>query len=235
MQVKTKALVISTVKYQDKSLIIKCFTSTDGLKSYFIHNAYSKSSKLKIAFFQQGQLLDIEAIHKNKESLERLIEVKVAYAYRNIFENIHKSSQLFFLLDVLKICLKEDGENESLFQFLETSFIWLDTHKYYPEFHLVFLIQLSKFLGFMPSKKNGNELFFEKIEGVFQHNFSSSCLNKEDSEVFNQLICSTYDDFQSFSKTQREFLLNTLLEYYQWHVEGFRKPKSLEVLQAVFM
>ena len=38
MQIKTKAIVISALKYQEKSLIVKCFTLSDGIKSYFIDN-----------------------------------------------------------------------------------------------------------------------------------------------------------------------------------------------------
>ncbi|MFY8065413.1 MAG: recombination protein O N-terminal domain-containing protein, partial [Flavobacterium sp.] len=30
MLVKTKAIVISALKYQEKSLIVKCFTQSDG-------------------------------------------------------------------------------------------------------------------------------------------------------------------------------------------------------------
>lgn len=234
MQIKTKAIVISAIKYQDKSLIVKCYTQSDGLKSYFIHNAYSPRSKQKMAFFQAAQIIDIEAVHKNKGTLERLKEVKPAYTYRNLLESMPKMAQLMFVLDVLKICLKEDSENENLFSFIETSFVWLDTHPYYPEFHLVFLMQLTKYLGFMPSKKTESDHYFEKIEGVFQSHFSSSCLNQAESLLFNQLIQSTFNENPNFSKTERFFLINTLLDYYQWHVDGFKKPKSLAILQEVF-
>lgn len=234
MLIKTKAVVISALKYQDKSLIVKCFTASDGLKSYFIHNAYSTSSKQKIAFFHTAQLLEIEAIHKNKDSLERIKEVKLSYAFRHVFENINKSTQLIFIFDVLKICIKEVGQNENLFTFIETSLIWLDTHHYYPEFHLIFLTQLTKYLGFMPGIKNNEDIYFDKIEGVFQNNFTSSCLNIEESDLFNHLINANFDSALIFKKHERTFLLNTLLEYYQWHVEGFRKPKSLEILKELF-
>ena len=41
MLVKTKAIVLSSLKFQEKSLIVKCFTESDGLKSYFVPSAYS--------------------------------------------------------------------------------------------------------------------------------------------------------------------------------------------------
>jgi len=69
MLVKTKAIVISALKYQEKSLIVKCFTETDGLKSYFVHNAFSgKNNKQKIAYFQPLNILEIEAVHKKQRN-----------------------------------------------------------------------------------------------------------------------------------------------------------------------
>ena len=77
MQIKTKAIVISSVKYQEKSLIVKCFTLSDGLKSYFIRDAFSsRKSNQKIAYFQPLTILEIEAVHKNKGTLENFKEIK---------------------------------------------------------------------------------------------------------------------------------------------------------------
>ena len=57
MQIKTKAVVLSAIKFQEKSLIVKCFTESDGLKSYFIQSAFSsKKSKKKINELQTMNL-----------------------------------------------------------------------------------------------------------------------------------------------------------------------------------
>ena len=46
-------------------------------------------------------------------------------------------------------------------------------------------------------------------------------------------------DFEALQATQltksnRRELLKTVIEYYKLHVHGFREPKSLAVLNAVF-
>jgi DNA repair protein RecO (recombination protein O) len=70
MLIKTRAIVISSLKYQEKSLIVKCFTLSDGLKSYFVRDAFSsKKSNQKIAYFQPLSILEIEDVHKNKGTL----------------------------------------------------------------------------------------------------------------------------------------------------------------------
>ena len=106
MQVKTKAIVLSALKFQESSLIVKCFTQSDGLKSYFVRNAVaSKSAKVggaKTAYFQPMTLLEIEAIHKNKGTLEQLKEIKIYQPYQTIPNEILKSSMLLFIAELLQ-------------------------------------------------------------------------------------------------------------------------------------
>jgi DNA repair protein RecO (recombination protein O) len=54
MQVKTKAIVISSIKYtKEKSLIVKVFYFVSRFKSYFVRNAFAgRKSNQKIAYFQ---------------------------------------------------------------------------------------------------------------------------------------------------------------------------------------
>lgn len=93
MQIKTKAIVISSLKYQEKSLIVKCFTLSDGLKSYFVRDAFSnKKTAQKIAYFQPLTLLDIEATHKNKGGLEYFKEIKIDIPFQSIHTNIRKQT-----------------------------------------------------------------------------------------------------------------------------------------------
>jgi DNA repair protein RecO (recombination protein O) len=44
-----------------------------------------------------------------------------------------------------------------------------------------------------------------------------------------------YDDNQKvFAGLERQIVLKILLDYYAIHLDGFKKPKSLEVLKEVF-
>lgn len=236
MNVKTKAIVLSTIKYQEKSLIVKCFTESDGLKSYFIQSAFStRKSNQKIAYFQPLNLLEIEANHKNKGTLEHIKEVKLAYNYQSISVDFTKNSIVFFLSEVLHHAILEEEKNETLFAFLETSFLWLDTHVTNPNFHLIFLIELTKFLGFYPQLEENDANFFEMIEGVFTSYQGVNCLSENESILLKKLMELKFDDIsKNFSKTERQVLLKIILDYYIIHLQGFKKPKSLEVLKEIF-
>lgn len=234
MLVKTKAIVISSLRYQEKSLIVKCFTREAGLKSYFVRNAFSGRTAQKIAYFQPLTLLEIEAVHKNKGTLEHFREIKLATAYQTINTDVVKSTIILFVSEVLHHSIKEEERNEDLFAFLETALHWLDHHDEVANFHLILLLETSKFLGFYPDVSTGNR-FFEMTEGIFTEDHGISCLSEAETHLLQRLLKHKFgSDQKVFSANERQILLKILLDYYSVHLDGFRKPKSLEVLREVF-
>lgn len=236
MLVKTKAIVISTLKFQEKSLIVKCFTQSDGLKSYFVRNVFSsQKNNQKIAYFQPLNILEIEANHKNKGTLEHFKEIKLAFPYQTINTNIFKSTIVIFLSEVLHHSIKEEEKNENLFSFLETAFQWLDTHDEVSNFHLILLLEMTKYLGFYPDISERELPYFETIDGVFSLFQGTSCLSKHETSLLNRLIDLKFDDIHlNFVSIERQLLLKILIDYYTIHLDGFKKPKSLDVLKEVF-
>ncbi len=236
MQIKTKAIVISSLKYQEKSLIVKCFTQSDGLKSYFVQSAYSgKKSNQKIAYFQPLTILEIEANHKNKGTLEHFKEIKLASAYQTINTNVFKSTIAIFLSEILHHSIKEEEKNENLFTFLEAALLWFDTHEETSNFHLILMLEMTKFIGFYPDISQIENTFFEMTEGIFSPLQGISCLNPHETILFKKLINLKFDSNQKiFTGIERQIILKILLDYYSIHLDGFKRPKSLDVLKEVF-
>jgi DNA repair protein RecO (recombination protein O) len=236
MLVKTRAIVISSIKYQEKSLIVKCFTLSDGLKSYFVRDAFSsRKSNQKIAYFQPLSILEIEAAHKNKGTLENFKEIKIATPFSTIHSDVVKSTIVMFLSEMLYHSIHEEEANESLFTFIETALSWLDNHNEISNFHLIFLLETTKYLGFYPDTTDVDLKFFEMTEGIFSPFNAISSLSEHETNLFKKLIDIKFDNSQkNFAGTERQILLNILIDYYSFHLEGFKKPKSLEVLKEVF-
>jgi DNA repair protein RecO (recombination protein O) len=236
MLVKTKAIVLSSLRYQEKSLIVKCFTLSDGLKSYFVPSAYSgKKSNQKIAYFQPLTILEIEANHKNKGTLEHFKEVKLATAYQTINTDVVKSTIVIFLSEILHHSIQEEEKNENLFTYLETALIWLDTHEETSNFHLILLLEITKFFGFYPDTSEIDFKNFEMTDGIFSPFQGMNCLNEHETHLFKKLINLKFDSNQKvFAGIERQILLKIILEYYSIHLDGFKKPKSLDVLKEVF-
>jgi len=236
MQVKTKAIVISSLKYQEKSLIVKCFTQSDGLKSYFVRNAFSSGkSSQKIAYFQPLTILEIDASHKNKGTLEHFKEIKIATPFQSVHSDLVKSTIVMFMSEILHHSIHEEEKNEPLFDFLDTALQWLDHHDEIANFHLILMLETTKHLGFYPDISEMDFPFFELIEGVFSPLHAVSSLSEHETSLFKKLIALKFtDSHKAFHITERQILLKILLEYYTLHLDGFKKPKSLDILKEIF-
>jgi DNA repair protein RecO (recombination protein O) len=113
--------------------------------------------------------------------------------------------------------------------------LWLDANDSVSNFHLIFLLELTKFLGFYPQIQETDFAYFEMIDGVFSPFQGTSCLNAHETNLLKKALRLRYDDNQkAFAGTERQILLKILLDYYAIHLDGFKKPKSLEVLKEVF-
>lgn len=236
MQVKTKAIVISALKFQEKSLIVKCFTLSNGLKSYIVRDAFSaRKGSSKMAYFQPLTIIEVEAIHKNKGTLENFKEIKIASPFHSIHSDIFKSTMVLFLSEILHHSIREEEKNESLFTFLETALHWLDEHDEISNFHLILMLETTKYLGFYPDTSDIDMPFFEMIEGIFTPFHAVSSLTEHETQLFKKLIELRFDTNQKvFHVIERQILLKVLIDYYSFHLDGFKRPKSLDVLKEVF-
>lgn len=236
MLVKTKAIVLSALRYQEKSLVVKCFTESDGLKSYYVRDAFSsKKNSQKTVYFRALNIIEIEAEHKNKGTLEYFKEVRIAYPYLSLNTNMVKAGIAMFISEMLHNSIKEEEQNKSLYHFIETALLWLDNHDEAANFHLIMLLELTKFLGFYPNGNDKGYGFFEMTEGIFIQYPTITCLTSHETSLLLRLIPLKFDNStRAFHVTERQALLKILLDYYSFHLDGFRKPKSLEVLREVF-
>ncbi|MDY0781310.1 DNA repair protein RecO [Tenacibaculum sp. IB213877] len=236
--VSTKAIVFSALKYGDSSLIIKCFTESEGMKSYMVRGILkSKKGKLKPAYFQPLTQLLLTANHNNRGNLNSIKEVQVVNPYETIYTSVVKQTIILFLSEVLTGIIKEEEENKSLYHFIETALIWLDTHNSISNFHLLFLLNLSRFLGFYPDASNREALAFNLVEGSFTNSAHEKLvITGGELMSFKKLLGINFDAIHtiSFSKKERQVILRLIVKYFELHLDGFKKPKSLDVLETVF-
>ena len=238
MLVSTKAIVLSKIRYKDYDLIIKCYTESFGVVSYLVKNALkTKKGKFKPAYFLPLTLLEIEADHKENRSLQYFKDIKLHFNYSTLHTNIIKSTMVMFLSEITSNILKEEEQNLALYNFLETTLIWFDESETNTNFHLMFLVELTKYLGFYPESPTSVSSCFNLEEGKFQSSSSNIyCISGEHFIVLKQLLGIKFDATKSLdinSKQKREFL-NMILLYFKLHLDGFKQPKSVTILNQVF-
>jgi len=234
---KTKAIVIKSIKYADTSLIVTCYTKEFGIKTYMLKGILTaKKGNHKKAYFQSLTQLDIVAYHNNKGNLNSIKEAQISYFYQTVHTNFVKQTLIIFLSEVLLSVLKEEETNVSLFSYLENALIWLDTHDKIANFHLLFLLNLTKYLGFYP-ENNIQDAYFDLLEGKFMAKPSSNYyINKPQITHFKTLLGINFDDLPNMNLTavQRQELLDLLIRYISLHLQTFKTPKSLPILQELF-
>jgi DNA repair protein RecO (recombination protein O) len=236
---KTAGIILHSLKYSETSIIARVYTRETGLQSYLVPGVRKAKARFKKNLFQPLSIVELVAYHKERESLQHIKEISCPQPYDSIPYAVNKSSIALFLAEILNHALKNQEANAQLFDFLSESFKQLDqTHENIANFHLIFLIRLSRYLGFKPRDNHDkHHRFFNIREGMFQHKADDPgyCLSERLSLIFLQLINTEtfYEQELRISKKVRKDLLQKTIDYYRYHLEGMPEIKSHNVLEAV--
>ena len=238
MLVTTEALFLSKTNYSETSLIVRCYTMTNGIKSYLIKGAkQSSAGNKKSALFQPLHQLEITADHKNKSGLSIPKSIKISKPYQTIPYSIDKIAVVLFLSEVLSSALREEEENASLFHFLTSSLSWFDIQDDVANFHIFFLLSLTKHLGFFPDVSDQNNPYFNLENGYFSSKKSTQQIDDPRTiSLFKSFLGTTFDKLNKIlvSSTERKQLLEILIQNYQIHLQEFSRPKSLKILHEIY-
>ena len=241
MLVKTNAIVISTVKYGDSSLITRCYCKELGLKSFMLKGILtSKKGGLKKSLFQPLNLINISTQIKNQsnQKLNFIREGSLKVHFKEIPLKIKKNAIALFISEVISRVIYEDGNpNIELYSFLENSIMRLEKDEFSPVFHLKFLTLLSDQLGFCPNLMCQEKEFFDIESGCFCENSNSKyAVGGETVRAFKELLGINFDDIVQIkiSNTLRIKVLDFLIDYFNIHLPRFGKIKSIAVLHEIF-
>lgn len=238
MYVKTKAFVISTLKFADADLIVKCYTQSHGMLSFLLKGVRkSRRGKLNVSYFQALSYLDVEFTYRPNKNLLFFKEVGVQHTFNAIQRDVYKSTLSLFLAEILQSCIQEEEANSQVFNFIETTLFQLEKAEKIGHFHLLFLLQLSQHLGFYPNIEQTTFAYFNLVDGVFQLKETNRyCFSGREVEDLKTLLNFNFENSTQLKlpKENRLQLLDLLLLYYEIQIQGFKKPLSYQVLQEVF-
>lgn len=238
MLVTTNAIIFGTLKFGESDLIVKAFTESSGLRSYMLRGVLkSRKGKFRASQFLLLTQLELVAKHKDKGTLETLRDARLLSPYKTLHVDVLKSSVVFFLSEVLRNSVKEEETNADLYNYLAGSLNWFDQNDKVGNFHLLFLLKLTRYLGFYPDDSNTDKKYFNLLDGTFQDMETNDyCIDQENLSLLKQLLGIDFDALSGIklNKHQRSGFLVMLLNYYSLHLQGFQKPKSLAVLNELF-
>lgn len=238
---KTKAIALHSVKYGDSSLIAYVYSESHGRLSIMVHGAYGKQKSTgKAIFFQPLNIINLVYYHKGIQTLCKLKEVSTEVNFSTIpFDPIKRAIALF-VGEVVYRTIREEEANPVLFSFLENSIQLLDVmHNGISNFHLIFLAQLSRHLGFFPGNSwSESTPIFDYKNGLFVHvePIHPLFFNKEKSKIIGLVLSTPFHDAETLQlnhKTRAQ-LIDNFLTFYQVHNESISGIKSLPILSQLF-
>ena len=145
-----------------------------------------------------------------------------------------------FLAEFLTHATRDEHETDLLYQFVESSILWLDeVEQGFANFHLVFMIRLTRFIGFFPNAEDGEpQAYFDLLNGCFTPSPPPHAhfLMPAEAGKIGLLMRLSYKTMHlcAMSRMERNRCTEVILEFYRLHVPGFPEMKSLEVLRQLF-
>lgn len=240
MHHKTQGVVLGSTKYNERFSITQVFTSEFGRVAYLLPYSKSKNRKINPALFFPLSVVDLEVEHFPLRQIHRLKDAQRQFPIYSINVDLVKVSISFFLSEFLTKVLQETSENRLVFSFIKESVITLENKKKgLANFHLAFMYNLALFLGISPNLDNYKAgCYFDLINGEFSfrkpaHN---QVLQPNQSGFLNLFKRIDYHNIHRFrlSQSDRNRIIDYMLDYYRIHLYDFAEIRSLEILRELF-
>ncbi|MNK30594.1 DNA repair protein RecO [compost metagenome] len=236
---KTRGIVLRTTTYSESSVVVQVFTEKFGIQSYLINGVKKPKAKIPMNVLQPLHLLEMVVYHKQNTQIQRVQEARPMPMFKSIPYDVIKNTIIQFLNEVLYKSIRQQHVDEQLFEYLYNAISWFDeTEELNVNFHLSFLMKLTRFLGFAPQPQaRVDQKYFDLQDGNFTslspiHPYFTSA---EEGNSLMQLLNTSFEKNTEikFPNSYRRLLLDKILIYYQLHTASFGQVKSHQILEEV--
>jgi len=239
MLYKTRGIVLRTTTYSESSVVVQVFTEKFGIQSYLINGVKKPKAKIPINVLQPLHLLEMVVYHKQHTQIQRVSEARPMPMFKSIPYDVIKNTIIQFLNEVLYKSIRQQHVDEQLFEYLYNAISWFDeTERVSVNFHLSFLMKLTRFLGFAPQPQARlDQNYFDLQDGNFTsvspiHPYFT---NAEEGNSLMLLLNTSFEKNNEikFLNSYRRLLLDKILIYYQLHTASFGQVKSHHILEEI--
>jgi DNA repair protein RecO (recombination protein O) len=239
MLVTTRAIVLRSIKYSDKASAVTVFTREHGRLSVVVYGVSGRRANRKGGLLQPLSLVEMTLQLLPGREMQQLKELRSDHNLSGISVHPLKNSIALFLAELLYKSLHLQQEDQSLFDFLDYSLQWLNaSEEGVANFHLVLMCKLTRYLGFEPNTLSMNLSWFDLLNGCFTANQPPHPhhINQSMTPTFLALLQCDFTSMHelTLTRTQRNELLDLLIEYYKLHLTEFRTLQSKAVLHELF-
>ena len=237
---RTRGIVLHMLRYDDDHVIADIFTENRGSLSFMVRQPRSRRSQVPSVLLPPLSILEIDFDYRAQHNLQRIREMHVATPYASLPYHPVKCALALFLAEFLHYSLRNEEGNPQLFQYLTYGLRWLDeAHDSLANFHLVFLMRMSRFMGFWPNVEEAagvpsGTCVFDLREGVLSREMPmhDDILRRDEARLVPLFLRMNYRTMHHMRMTrvQRNRVLEVIIEYYRLHVPEIPELKSVAVL-----
>ena len=237
---KARGIVLNSLKYGDSAMVVHLLTDALGRQSYMVQGVRSSRGRgSKLALFQPMFALEFEGLTSSRQQMHRFREVQSGIVLQRMPFDVRRSTIALFMAEVLYRLVKESEPDSQLFDFVWESIGALDSmEEGVANFHLWFLANLSRFLGFCPGNDYSADDWFDIREGLYtktrpQH---VSFMTQECTRILRDMMeCDVRCLAEiGLNRTQRVEFLNAVLVYFGYHLDAISAVQSVRILREVF-
>jgi DNA repair protein RecO (recombination protein O) len=237
---KTRGIVLHTIKYSDSSVISHIYTENFGRQSFIVSGARGRKSSARVNLLQHLSILEMEVYIKHNRDLQRIKEIRLHENFSSIPYDPVKNAVALFLAEILYRTLQEQECNIPLFLYLLNAIKILDlSEKGFANFHLIFLIGLTRHLGFFPNYDITDTAEFFDIENARFTNKRpphSNIIPPPGGRYLAEIMKCSFENMDrlKLNAETRNLLVSGILKYYSFHISGLGIIKSFAILREIF-
>lgn len=245
-------IVLSTLKYSEDKLIVNALSRSAARVTLMVRIAHSQRAAVRHTLFQPLAVLEVQWEANPRTAMFKPKAARAAVPLLSMQGDPVKATVAMFLAEFLSCVTRNDFDGGLLYDYIVYALQWFDAaEKDYANFHLVFLMRLTRFLGIDPNLElpdvfkgrnlgasNAPNCYFDLQDGVFVSTRPAHAYYIEgaDAAALPVLWRMNFGTMQVFrlSGAQRSRILHAIITYYRLHLPGIPELKSLDVLRAVF-
>ncbi len=237
---KSRAIVLHTMPHGESGHIVYMFTEAFGRVSYYVNSGKRGVPTVGGSKIMLYPLSIIEIVgSKGGGAFHRIKEAKRMTLNMSAFNDIYKSTISLFLSEFLYKVIKDEHHNPMLFDYILHSLLLFDAmEEGKSNFHIYFLVHLTKYLGFYPNNGYSDDSYLDMRIGDFViiRPTHQMVMDRDESRLlwrFMSINSGEIATIESSGKV-RSRLLDNLVNYIGLHNDTKYTIKSLEYLREIF-
>jgi DNA repair protein RecO (recombination protein O) len=233
MKQTIRGIVLGRTAYSETSFIVTLLTADSGLQTYLFQGARKKKG---VVLFPLAPV-ECEIYKRSDSSMPKMTSCTLAQTVMEIPFDPIKSSIAFFMAEIIQKTIQKGHPEHGLLEFLWTEIGFIEESRELTNYSLWFLAAYTKFLGITPAVEEKEPRVFDVLGGKFQTLRPKHPAYFEGEEIHWLETFLLADRSVALAAhiptTTRARLLDIWLAYYEQHLQGLSKLKSLDVIRTV--